>query len=147
MKRKKKNIFKRIGEGIKNFFVNIYDNFMKLKPVWRKVVILWIVVLLVIILLIAICGGNKITNNNHSKMEKTLVNSAIDYAKTNGLYGSVDQKLKVSLEELVDQGFMYKEDITDSSCTGYALLYYDEDYHGDAYLLCKRYTTEGYSVK
>ena len=147
-KGKKRNIFKKIGNGIKNFFVNIYNNFMKIKPIWRKIIILWICILLFIIILILLCSGNNKVNYNHKKMEDAMSAAALDYTETNELYGTVDKKVKVSLEEMIDQEYLYDEDITDKSCTGYSLVYTENDEtFVDSYLLCKGYTTSGFKVK
>lgn len=149
MKRKKKdNIFKRIINGIKNFFVNIYNNFMKLKLVWRRVIILWIIILLIIILLIIFSGTNKASNNKHKKIENAINIAAINYVTDKGLYGTVDQKLRISIDELIDENYFSLDDLKDKSCTGYSLIYYENDvHHADSYLLCKNYTTDGYELK
>ena len=147
-KKRKNNIFKKILNGIKNFFLNIYNNFMKLKLVWRRVIILWLIILLIIILLIIFSAVNKKNNDKHKEIENALNVAVVDYVTDKGLYGTKDQKLRISIDELIDEEYFSADDLKDKTCTGYSLIYYENDaHHADSYLLCKNYTTDGYELK
>ena len=143
---KKKN--NGIVDKIKEFFNNIVTFYKNLKPVWRSILNIWVIVLVVIILLIIICGSNNKMVSNHSSIEKAIKSATMEYVKDKELYGTIDKKLKITMDELIFEGYLSEDDVKDKTCSGYSLAYYEDDkYYVDSYLLCKNYVTEGYSVK
>jgi competence protein ComGC len=141
---------KEIGnkKGNKNIFNNICESYNGLKPVWKKIIKIWGVILILIILLIIICNKNKRVMSTHTSMEKAMNEATLKYVEDKGLYGTVDKKLKVTLDELLSDGYLKEGKVTDNTCTGYSLVYYEnKEYNINSYLLCKGYTTEGYEAK
>ena len=142
-----KTIIKTILTNIKNFFVNIYIKFKKLPKKLQKLIILWLAIFIIIVVLIFFCGTNKKIVVNHEKMENDVVSAALDYVKTRELYPTKDQKMRLNINTLIENGDLY-DDAVDKSCIGYALIFYDEDksdYNVKAYLSCKNYETDGYT--
>ena len=71
----------------------------------------------------------------------------IDYVKTNNIYPIKANPLKLSSEAMINLGYLYDSSITDKSCYGYSMVYFDDstnDYVVKSYLNCNKYTTKGY---
>ena len=148
-----KKIIKTILTNIKNFFVNIYIKFKKLPKKLQKLIILWLAIFIIIVVLIFFCGTNKKIVVNQTPYTNTyqkptvVVSAALDYVKTRELYPTKDQKMRLNINTLIENGDLY-DDAVDKSCIGYALIFYDEDksdYNVKAYLSCKNYETDGYT--
>ena len=94
--------------------------------------------------------GAKVNNKflaKYKNMEEAMDKAVLDYSQSNLIYPSKSKPDKLSIDFLIDEGYLYKEDIADESCTGYALVYYEDDKHDlnvKSYISCKKYTTEGY---
>lgn len=148
-KRKRKNfktIMKSLWNQIKTFFVGLYLKFKKLPKKLQKLISLWVIIFLIIIILIFFCGNNRKVVVSHEKMEEDVAVAALDYVKTREIYPTENQKMRLNINTLLENGDLY-DDAVDKSCIGYALIYYDEtknDYDVKAYLSCKNYETDGY---
>ena len=137
------NLFKLIGE----FFKNLYNKFMSLKKHVRYIVYVWAGVFLLIIILIIISVSNNRFKADYVQIENKINDAALRYVKDNNLYPLRANKLEVSLDMLKDFGYIRESEIEDSSCCGYAKVYYDTDtdsYTSTPYINCKKYTSEGY---
>ena len=84
---------------------------------------------------------------DYVKIENKVNDAALRYVKDNELYPLRANKLEVSLDMLKDFGYIRESEIEDSSCRGYAKVYYDTDtdsYTSTPYINCSKYTSEGY---
>ncbi len=147
MKNKKENIYEKIAKKFKSLPKKTRDKYNELTKVGKKLVWLWGIILTIIVILIIVCANNNVNVESHTKVEKKFSEAALKYAEDKELYGSKDQKTLITMEELIDSKYLKKSDITDNTCSGYALFYNIEDNDKgivDSYLKCKKYTTEGY---
>ena len=95
-------------------------------------------------------NSNKKTIAKHEKIQNEVKAAALDYVKEKKLYPTSNQKLRLNMEVLIENGNLYKDTLTDKTCVGYALVYFDEakeNYVIEPYISCKNYVTEGYEVK
>ncbi len=153
--KKKKFTLKKVKKIIINFFKNLglkikelFKKFMGLPKHIRLITYIWIVVIILLVLFAILSNANNKLLEKYSYYETEMNNAAIDYVKTNNLIPGEGNKLKLDLNFLMDYDFLYKDTITDSTCRGFSIVYYDEnneDYVAKSYLNCKKYTTKGYS--
>ena len=145
--RKIKRFFRRLYKRIIIFFKKSKMRFMKIKKEVRYIIYIWVIVFLVFVLFLI---GAKVNNKflaKYKDMENAMDKAVLDYSQSNLIYPSKSKPDKLSIDFLIDEGYLYKEDLADESCTGYALVYYEDDKHDfnvKSYISCKKYTTEGY---
>ena len=145
--KKVKIVFKKILFAILDFFENIYRKFMSLKDYVRYIIYVWVVVFVLIVILIVASASNTKFKEDYVAIENTLNEAALYYTEKNEFYPPRANKLMLQLDMLEDLGYIKKEDISDSSCVGYARVYYDNEkdsYSSQSYINCKKYTSEGY---
>ena len=148
---KKKNDFKTVVKRIwRKFLIFVkkqYRKFMSLPKHIRIISYIWVVVL--ILLVIVLCGSvkNKNFQDAHKEIEDRISRVAKRYAEDKGIYGSIENNEKIELDVLIDNSYMSRSEISDKTCEGFAVVFYNEDEeHVDtkAYINCKKYTTKGY---
>jgi len=142
-----KNFFKKLWQIISNFFKKLWKKFMKLPKYIRLIVYVWLIVLLIILILIYSSHKNSLYNNKYEQFENEITEATKSYLEDNNIYPSIDKKLKLDINFLIDDGELYEDTITDKTCLGFSISYYNdqtEDYVIDSYLNCKHYTTNGY---
>lgn len=146
--KKIKKIFVNIGRKIVKYVKSLWEKFMALPRNTRYIVYVWGVVFLVIVFLIAISRGNNIFLEDYQNLEKAMNVGALDYVETYSLYPVKGNKLKLDLEFLEENNYVYSEDIKDKTCAGFSLVHFDDEeekYVISSYINCDKYTTEGYS--
>lgn len=145
---KLKKVVNKICDKIVRLIKKMYDNFMTIPLNIRKVIYIWCAVVLVIILLVGFSSANTSFLNKYKDMENVMNVSALDYVESNKLYPVKDNKLKIDLNLLKDYNYIYSSDITDKSCEGFSVVYYNDikkEYVINSYINCDNYTTKGYS--
>ncbi len=141
-----KEIGKSIGESIKNFG----KKFKNTTKEFKIILGIWVIVLVVVLIVVLSVKFNKANKLKHEKIENEIKIAAYDYVKEKQLDATSNQKLRLNMEIFIDNGNLSSKAITDDTCSGYALVYYDEDksnYVIEPYISCKNYVTEGYEVR
>lgn len=146
-KRLKRN-FKKIIRNIVKFFIMIKDKFMSLPQKLRYIIYVWVIVLIVIVIMIV--GSKKTANNlsSYYEMENMINEATLSYVTKKELYPNVGKKLRVDMNLLIDENYLSETYITDKSCIGYSVVYYNEEeseYKIDSYINCKHYTTKNFA--
>ena len=143
-------ILKEIGKSIVDSFKNIEKKFKETSKEFKVILGIWIIVLIVILIVLFSVKFNKSNKVKHEKIENEIKVAALNYVKDKNLDATANQKLRLNMEIFIDDGYLYKESITDNTCSGYVLVYYDEykdNYEIEPYISCKNYVTEGYEVR
>ena len=153
--KKKNNFFKKFKKILKKLLKiivvsikSLWESFMGLSLTVRYVIGIWAIVLFLIVGFVFLSSYNTKMMAEYSAIEKSLDVAALDYVKTNNVYPVKSNPLKLSSDAMINLGYLYESDITDKTCYGYSLIYFDDkdnDYHIESYLNCKKYITEGYS--
>ena len=154
-KKKKKSskfsrIMKEIGKSIVELFKKLIEKFKKTSKEFKILLVIWILVLIIIFVVLGIFKANKKSIAEHKKIENEIKKAALVYVEDKQLFPTSDQKLRLNMEVLIQNGNLYKDQVTDNTCVGYALIYHDEEkntYVIEPYLSCKSYVTDGYEVK
>ena len=158
-KKKKSISFKRrltrIWKRIKRFgrlFVEevkeLWNKFMNLPKRVKTIIYIWGAVLLIILIIIVAGHSNNVFLGDYKRLEEKMNEAALTYVQGYSLYMSKDNRLNLNLEVLKKEKLIDDEDISDKSCEGFSLVYYDDlnaEYVVDSYINCDKYTTEGYS--
>jgi len=147
--KKLKRSLKRIIRGIVKFCINAKNKFMSLPKKLRYIIYVWAVVLLVVLILII--GSNRTSKSldKYHEMEKQLKEAAYSYVYNNEFYPNVGKKMRIDMDLLIDQNYLNSDYVTDKTCRGYGLVYYDEedsDYVVNSYINCKHYTTKNFAM-
>ena len=149
--KKKNNMFKNLIKKIEKMFKNFKEYYDKLNRKAKAILWIWVSIFIIIVLLIIFCGINNNKIEKHSVIEHVINESAKKYAEDNNIYGSKEQKALITIEEMIDSKYLDKKEITDKTCTGYALIYVEidkdskkEKIKSNSYLKCKNYVTPGY---
>ncbi len=143
-------IMKEIGNSFKATMQALVKKFQKTSKEFKIILGVWVAVILIIVIVLAMVNSNKKTVAKHEKIQNEVKAAALDYVKEKKLYPTSNQKLRLNMEVLLENGNLYKDALTDKSCVGYALVYFDEakeNYVIEPYISCKNYVTEGYEVK
>lgn len=153
--KKKKFTLKKV----KKVFVNLFNAIgNKVKALWKKfkslpnttkyIIYVWAIIFILIVVLILVSNSNNGFLKDYKNLEKALNAGALDYVETNSLYPVKDNKLKLDLEFLLEDNYVYAEDVKDKTCSGFALVHYNDEtkeYVVSSYINCEKYTTEGYN--
>lgn len=155
VRKKKKISFKKIKKAFIKLLNKLVDSFKKL---WKKfidlpkyvkyIIYVWAVIFVVVVTLILVSRNNNEFLKDYHNLEIAMSAGALDYVKTYRLYPVKENKLKLDLEFLREDNYVYSKDIKDKSCRGFAMVYYndnDEQYVVDSYIDCNKYTTKGYN--
>ena len=143
-------VMKAIGDSILESLGNLVKKFKKTSKEFKILLGVWLAVILIIIIVVCMVNANKKTIAKHEKIQSEVKTAALDYVKEKKLYPTSNQKLRLNMEVLIENGNLYKDSISDKTCVGYALVYFDEakeNYVIEPYISCKNYVTEGYEVK
>lgn len=153
--KRKKISFKKVKKAFANLMNKIvkkvkelWNKFMTLPNKVRYIVYVWAIVFLIVIILIVASRNNNEFLKDYQNLESAMNTGALDYVNSHSLYPVKDNKLKLDLEFLKEDNYVYEEDINDKSCVGFSLVHYDdkeEKYVINSYINCDKYTTEGYS--
>jgi len=157
MSKVKKKSFKKImrdlWKAIVEWFVNKYQEFMKLPMKIRLVMLVWLIVILVLVIFIIIGSHNKRNIEDYNNIEKEINVAMEKYLEKNELYATESKPLILTTDILIEEGFLDKNIFDGKTCLGYSKAYYrdvydDETKDGEnvinSYINCKGYTTKGY---
>ncbi len=111
-----------------------------------KVYIIWGVIVVFIFVLLTIFG---FIYKNKSAIYKDLENRLVDaekkYVDAKFLYPNNGEPLKISAEEMMDNGYLESMEIDDETCDGYAVIQKNGTvYEYKGFIKCNSYTTKGY---
>ena len=151
-KRKSKftRILKEIGKSFVESLKNIGKKFKESSKEFKIILGIWILVIVVVLIVIFSVKFNRSNKTKHEKIENEVKIAALAYVKDKQLDATSNQKLRLNMELFIDDGYLYKESITDNTCSGYVLVYRDEskdDYVIEPFISCKNYVTDGYEVR
>ncbi len=146
--RRTKRTFKKLIRGIVKFFIMLKDKFMSLPKKLRYIICVWVIVL--VVLFIMIVGSKKTADNlvSYHEMENMLSEATLSYVTKQELYPNVGKKLRVDMNLLIDENYLSEAYVTDKTCIGYSIVYYNEEkgeYKIDPYINCKHYTTKNFA--
>lgn len=144
---KMKKSFKKLLTNIKELCIELWDKFMILPAKVRMVICVWLIVIVLVLGFIGISNGSKKFYAKYDQFEKNVSDRALQYIKEKNYFATKDNKIKVNLETLKEEGYVDITHISDETCEGITVVYYDdykEDYVIDTYLNCKRYTSKNY---
>ena len=143
-------ILKEIGKSIVESLKNLGKKFKESSKEFKIILGIWILVLIVVLIVIFSVKFNRNNKIKHEKIENEVKIAALAYVKDKQLDATSNQKLRLNMEIFIDDGYLYKESITDNTCSGYVLVYRDEtkdSYEIEPYISCKNYVTDGYEVR
>ena len=146
--KKVKKLFVSAIKGIGKKISKLRDKFRALPNTAKYIIYVWSAIFVLVIFLILISSNNNKFLKDYKNLEKTMNAGVLDYVETNSLYPVKDNKLKVDLEFMLEENYVYAKELTDKSCSGFSLVYYDdvsEKYVTNSYINCSKYTTDGYS--
>lgn len=147
-KSKLKRIFIEIYKSLLLFLKSTFAKFMLIPKKVRFIIYVWTVILLVICILIIGSSNNSSFLKKYKESENKISEAALDYVKTNEFYPIKENKLVLDIEFLKENNYLYKEDISDKTCRGISVVYYDDlkdDYIINSFINCKKYTTKGFN--
>ncbi len=106
--------------------------------------IVWGVIFIIVLGGLTIMGfvyKNKVVP--YKELEQKLKDIAIQYVEKK--VGYSDSDMKVTGEELVEEGLIEELKVNDSSCEGYVMLKkVQEHYEQNSFIKCEKYKTKGY---
>lgn len=143
-------ILKEIGKSFVESMRNLGKKFKNSSKEFKIILGIWILVLVIVLIVVLSVKFNKANKLKHEKIENEIKIAAYDYVKEKKLDATSNQKLRLNMEIFIDNGNLSSKAITDNTCTGYALVYYDENknnYEIEPYISCKNYVTDGYEVR
>ena len=82
--------------------------------------------------------------NEYDVIEKKLLDSGIKYIDIKFLYPEGNDVVKVTSDELIQNGYLDELKYNDNICTGYVTVRLEKVYQYKAYIKCGNYTTKGY---
>ena len=145
--RKVLRVLYKVWKKICTVFKNLWASFMSLKSYVRAIVYVWVAIAVVLVAFILLSNSNNKFVKAHEDIELAIKNATLDYVKSNNVYPTEAKPVKLSLDMLKLDNYIYESDITDKSCKGYSTVYYDDehyDYKVKSYINCDKYTTDGY---
>lgn len=112
----------------------------------KRISIVWGVFLVLLVVLLTIFGfAYKGKASDYKKLEENLVERAKKYVEAKFLYPDEKGSVKITLNEMMQDGFAEALKKDDDNCDGYALLSYDGFvYQYKGFIKCTNYTTKGY---
>lgn len=144
-KGKKKSFFEKCREWFKERYVS----FIKLPKKTRRILELWCIIVLILVIVIVVCNINNSYIGNYTGVEKKLATAAVEYVEDKDLAGVDSQKVKLDMTALIKEGYLKVDSKIEDECIGYALVFTnrDNEVRSTGYLLCKGYSTEGFSLE
>lgn len=143
--RKKKNNLLKV---IKRPFVKLYKEIGKINKDTKMIVGVWFLVLIIISMIALFVSSSNASRQKYYDMEKAMDAGTLSYVENAGIFPTVDGKERIPLEALLLSGDVYESDVADSSCTGFSMVYYDDEnskYIIESYISCDKYTTRDYT--
>ena len=111
----------------------------------RKLFIIWGILVVGIVGLLTTLGFMlKAQDANYVKLENKILDSAKKYIDAKFLYPEGSNVLKVTKEDMIENGFLDELKYGDDTCAGYVTVKLNGAYKYKAYIKCKNYTTKGY---
>ena len=113
----------------------------------QKISLIWGSILVGLLVLLTIIGFLiKDKNLKYQKLEQEISDATAKYVEAYKGYPKGDEKLKITLDDLLDKDIISKDELTKNNCTNaYTLVYLKNMvYHYDTYLKCTEYETENY---
>lgn len=118
---------------------------MELKRM-KRISFIWGIFLVLLVVLLTIFGFvYKYKSADYKKVEEQLVETAKKYVEVKFLYPDEKSSVKITLDEMKQDG--YAEDLKkdDDLCDGYVILSHDGFvYQYKGYIKCSNYTTKDY---
>lgn len=118
---------------------------MDLKQMKRISIVWGLLLVLIVIGLTAVGFLYKSKSSDYKKLESELVNLAEKYVEAKFLYPEGNESLKITLDELKEEGYLQELKKDEDTCDGYVILSHKDfayDYKG--YIKCSKYTTKDY---
>lgn len=113
----------------------------KLKFSW----IIWGIIMVAIVSLLYVFGISLAKKNKPYKTkENELVEITKMYVENSTWYPEQGDSIKISIEELVEDGFVNDVVVEDDKCNGYIEVTNKGIIDYKTYLKCSKYTTRGY---
>lgn len=144
---KLKKLFARLCKLILKMLKSLKDKFMDLPKKARLIIYVWAIIIVLLLLLIVATGSSKKFYNKYASYESNISAAALSYVKDNNIFTTIDKKIIVDLAVLKSENYISDTTISDESCDGFSVIYYDDaksEYIVDSYLNCKRYTSKYY---
>ncbi len=118
---------------------------MNLKQM-NRVSIIWGGILFSLVVLLTVFGFlYKSKTIEYRQLEEKLINISEKYVEAKFLYPEEKQALKITLEELKNEGYIDELKNGNENCDGYVILSHDGfvfNYKG--FIKCSKYTTKDY---
>ena len=106
---------------------------------------LWFILVVIILSLLTTLGFmNKKLKQDYQNLEKDLINSAQNYTLANNYYPEDNLELIITKEELIKAGYLKDLKLKKDVCDGYVIITKSDIYNYNAYIKCKKYTTDNY---
>lgn len=143
--RKKKNNLLKI---VKRPFVKLYKLFRTINKDTKMIIGVWFLVLVILSMIALFVANTNASRQKYYDMEKAMNAGTLSYVESAGIYPTIEGKERIPLEALLLSGDVYESDVADSSCTGFSMVYYDDEnskYIIESYISCDEYTTKDYT--
>lgn len=143
--RKKKNNLLKI---VKRPFVKLVKYIKSINKTTKLIIGVWTLVLLIILVIALFVSGSNSSRQKYYDMEKAMDNGTLAYVKEMGIYPTKEGKEIIPLEALLLSGDVYDSDVADPSCTGFSIVYYDDENSKhiiESYISCDKYTSKDYT--
>lgn len=143
-RKKKSNFLKKVRRP----FVKLINYVKGINKDTKLIVGVWVLVLLIILVIALFVSGSNNSRQKYYDMEKAIEVGTLAYVEEKGIYPTKEGKEMIPLESLLLSGDVYDTDVADSSCTGFSIVYYDDEnskYIIESYISCDKYTTKDYT--
>ena len=144
---KLKKSFKKIFNNFKKFCIKLWNMFLELPKKSRIIILVWIAILAIILLIICFSNNTNKFYDKYATFENNISTKALRYVEENDIFTTKDNKLVINLEILQQENYVTTDDISDKTCEGISVVYYDDakdEYVVDTYLNCEKYTSKNY---
>lgn len=112
---------------------------------FKLMYIIWAVMLFIIIGLLTYLGiVNQKRLEPYKNLEKDLVSYTQKYVELKFLYPEKGESIKITTEQLKDNGLLKDFSYKKENCAGYVEMTFDGVYNYKAYIKCDNYETKGY---
>lgn len=143
-RKKRSNFLKKV----KRPFVKLVKYIKGINKTTKLIIGVWVLVLLVILIISLFVSGSNSSRQKYYDMEKAMDAGTLAYVEEMGIYPTREGKEIIPLEALLISRDVYDTDVADPSCTGFSIVYYDDEnskYVIESYISCDKYTTKDYS--
>lgn len=143
-RKKRSNFIKKV----KRPFVKLIKYIKSINRTTKLIVGVWTLVLLIILVISLFVSGSNSSRQKYYDMEKAMDTGTLAYVEEMGIYPTREGKEIIPLEALLLSRDVYDTDVADPSCTGFSIVYYDDEnskYVVESYISCDKYTTKDYT--